>query len=541
MLFEFSESVVVDQAFLDSVVHDSDMTAWVGTVDGAYATNISLDAAMLNDLVKETNNTTSSTARWANFNGGEVAGNVLVIAASVDDSTPEDKFKVRKIKFQKTAPGIYNNVATVTAGGVTDSDPSHYKNPDAAPSAKIGDFVWNDYDRDGQQDFNEPGIAGVTVQLLNTNHEVIATTTTNSDGLYSFNGLEAGQYKVKFIAPTGLVFSPQYRGTDANNGSNADPHTGKTDWIHLSDHQFDHTIDAGLYEAAVDKMFEAEHFEWKDSPWRTYDSSSASGGKYIQAPNGSGSCYNAPPSYSSVKYNFDVDQSGKYELSARVLAGNSSDNSLWVRVNGGSWIQWHMDVTSDWTWQSVTDGWEQYARTFQFEAGKQNTLEIKVREDGTKIDKWMVSKLATNTIVLDVSDTTVHGDWVVEVDEHGNEYLVASNNTAHYSTPPAGSELSFSFNVEQAGVFKMHALVNAADGSSNSFWVQIDDGAWIQWHLAVTNGQWTWQTVSASGQAVDFHLEAGHHTLKIKVREGGTMLSKIVITDDEEIDLTLYG
>ncbi|MEM1069868.1 MAG: SdrD B-like domain-containing protein, partial [Planctomycetota bacterium] len=536
VLFEFSETVVVDKVFLDSVYHDSDATFWVGTVNG----DVSFDKDLLDSLVKETNNTTSNDARWADFNGGQVAGNVLVVAASVDDHTPEDKFKVCKVKFKKTLPGLYHNLGTLITDDITDSDPSNYKNPVKPPSGKIGNFVWNDYDRDGRQDSSEPGIPGVTVELLNASSDVVATTTTDSEGMYNFTGLESGQYKVRFIAPQDFVFTAQYKGSDADNGSNADPHTGKTDWIHIADHECDNTIDAGLYEKAVDKMFEAEDYDYKESPWKVYHSSSASGGEYIKAPNGSGSHYNSTPHEKSVKYSFDVHKTGNYELSARVLANSAADNSLWVRVNGGSWVQWHINIDSDWQWQTVTDGWDQYTTTFHLQEGT-NHLEVKVREDGTKVDKWMVSKLSANTVVLDVADTTVNGDWVVNTDEYGNEYLVASNNAAHYSTPPEGSELSFNFSVENSGVFKMHALVNASDTGSNSFWVQINDGAWIQWHLSVTDGDWEWQTVNESGEAVDFHLEAGNHTLKIKVREGGAMLSKIVITDDEEIDLTLYG
>lgn len=541
VLFEFSENVVVDQAFLDSVVGDSDLSVWIGTVPGAFGNHQTLSDALLNGLTNEVNNTTSSSARWANFNGGEVVGNVLVLAASTVDATPEDRFKIRKVKFQHLTDGIYANIGKVDAGDVWDSDPSHYKNPVQQPSAQIGNFVWNDADRDGKQDIGEHGISGVTVNLLDTNHQVLQTTTTDGDGFYSFTQLEAGDYVVEFVAPNDFVFSPQGLGSTNDNGSDADPVTGKTHVINLSAHEVDNTIDAGLYESAVDFMFEAEDYEWIDYPWQVYHSSSASGGQFIKAPNGTGSHYNSPPSGKKVMYQFNVDQAGNYEISGLVKASNSSNNSVWVKIDSEPWVQWHMDVTgSSFQWQNVTDGWDQHATAFHLSQG-QHTMQLRVREDGTRLDKFMFSKLATTTVVIDAANyDSISGAWEVEVDDDGNEFLLAANGTgSHYSTIPSGNELTYDFSVGQAGTYEMHALVSALNGGDNSFWVAIDDGEWVQWHLTVTNGQWQWQTVTNGFDqtAVTFDLSEGNHTLRIKVREDGTKLDKIVITNDFDLDL----
>ncbi|MFH1194404.1 MAG: SdrD B-like domain-containing protein, partial [bacterium] len=60
----------------------------------------------------------------------------------------------------------------------------------------IGDYVWHDKDVDGIQDTNEPGIESVVVQLIQSN-AVVATTTTDANGLYQFTGLANGTYVVK--------------------------------------------------------------------------------------------------------------------------------------------------------------------------------------------------------------------------------------------------------------------------------------------------------------------------------------------------------
>ncbi|KAA3631576.1 MAG: hypothetical protein DWQ02_16260, partial [Bacteroidetes bacterium] len=56
----------------------------------------------------------------------------------------------------------------------------------AAP-IEIGNLVWMDVDTDGVQDGGEPGIAGVTVELLDAGMNVIASTVTDANGGYYFN------------------------------------------------------------------------------------------------------------------------------------------------------------------------------------------------------------------------------------------------------------------------------------------------------------------------------------------------------------------
>ncbi|HWM93380.1 MAG TPA: SdrD B-like domain-containing protein [Thermoanaerobaculia bacterium] len=69
-------------------------------------------------------------------------------------------------------------------------------------TGSIGDRVWKDTDGDGSQDSSEPGLNGVTVQLLNSGGTVIATQTTSGNGNYSFSGLPAGTYRVKVVSST---------------------------------------------------------------------------------------------------------------------------------------------------------------------------------------------------------------------------------------------------------------------------------------------------------------------------------------------------
>ena len=78
------------------------------------------------------------------------------------------------------------------------------------PSYSIGNRVWFDTDNDSARDNGvEVGVAGVIVELYSVdalgNYTLVATTTTDANGYYRFDGLPAGDYSVVIPADN---FSP---------------------------------------------------------------------------------------------------------------------------------------------------------------------------------------------------------------------------------------------------------------------------------------------------------------------------------------------
>ena len=74
------------------------------------------------------------------------------------------------------------------------------------PIGTISGFVWEDFNNDGEINFDEFAIEGATVTLTGTDdlgNAVTATTTTDSDGLYAFTDLRAGTYTVTETQPAG--------------------------------------------------------------------------------------------------------------------------------------------------------------------------------------------------------------------------------------------------------------------------------------------------------------------------------------------------
>jgi hypothetical protein len=72
--------------------------------------------------------------------------------------------------------------------------------------ARVEGQVFADANGNGRQDRGEAGVAGVTVELLNSDGAVIATTRTGRDGRYYFTQFpETGDYQVRVTPPAGSV------------------------------------------------------------------------------------------------------------------------------------------------------------------------------------------------------------------------------------------------------------------------------------------------------------------------------------------------
>ncbi|MEI8199491.1 MAG: SdrD B-like domain-containing protein [Eubacteriales bacterium] len=122
--------------------------------------------------------------------------------------------------------------------------------------ASLGDRVWNDKNTDGIQNAGESGIAGITVELLDGAGALLASTTTNGSGLYSFADLDPGTYQVRFTNPSGnykfsLPGIGSDRTIDSDGAASGDELTATSGLITLTTGQVDLTVDQGMYLGRV--------------------------------------------------------------------------------------------------------------------------------------------------------------------------------------------------------------------------------------------------------------------------------------------------
>ncbi len=154
---------------------------------------------------------------------------------------------------QTTAMAINLQVGTVTVV-VRDADgcvatASVTIEEEADCKAKIGDFVWEDGNRDGIQGEGpkEAGLSGVTVKLLNKDGGVLRITQSDAFGKYLFEGLRPGQYLVEFDAPEGYSATLPNRGNNKEKDSDINMLTLRSSLVTLDYNDCDTSIDAGFY------------------------------------------------------------------------------------------------------------------------------------------------------------------------------------------------------------------------------------------------------------------------------------------------------
>ncbi len=99
---------------------------------------------------------------------------------------------------QTTAPAIYyvTLVAGQSISGLTFGD---------FQLATVTGEVFSDINDDGNLDPGDPGLSGWTVDLLNSVSKVVSTTTTDSNGDYSFDDVGPGLYSIAAVVQPGYV------------------------------------------------------------------------------------------------------------------------------------------------------------------------------------------------------------------------------------------------------------------------------------------------------------------------------------------------
>ncbi len=111
----------------------------------------------------------------------------------------------------------------------------------------ISSYAWDDSDLDGIWDETENALPGMTVNLLDDQENIVATTVTDSSGMYSFTGMAAGDYRLQFVAANGLHLTLQDAGDDDTIDSDVDPLTGLTATFTMADMTIVNHLDAGFY------------------------------------------------------------------------------------------------------------------------------------------------------------------------------------------------------------------------------------------------------------------------------------------------------
>ncbi len=148
---------------------------------------------------------------------------------------------------------IFSQTITLASGtepdgsGATNTDVNNTLDFGMWKSNGLGDFVWVDANANGQQDVGEKGLAGVTVRLKNNSGAILATTSTDVNGYYSFYepaNYGTFDYQVEFVTPSG--YTPTFTDMGGNDDNDSDAVDGLITGINVPLGNWNNSLDAGF-------------------------------------------------------------------------------------------------------------------------------------------------------------------------------------------------------------------------------------------------------------------------------------------------------
>ncbi|RRD49460.1 SdrD B-like domain-containing protein [Arachnia propionica] len=157
-------------------------------------------------------------------------GAVVKVTAKVADQVPAAAIDSGFVNIAYVVPAPSEVVEVVPLGENPGANPpaeTPTDNDDDEPlklgRVSIGDFVWVDANRDGQQTKGETPVSGVRVVLRDGAGVVVAETVTDAAGYYGFKDLVPGAaYELVFTAPAGTSWTGQNLGGDDALDSDVD-------------------------------------------------------------------------------------------------------------------------------------------------------------------------------------------------------------------------------------------------------------------------------------------------------------------------------
>jgi hypothetical protein len=177
----------------------------------------------------------------------------------------------------------------------------------------------------------------------------------------------------------------------------------------------------------------------------------ASGGKAVQIPAGNNS-QAAPPATGHGKITFTANVAGQYKVWGRLIDPTTADDSWWVRIDTGTWARWNgIPLGTTYHWDDVHDDQlnNGAAIIYTLTAGT-HTLEFAYREDGTKLDRWLITNdlmftptgsgppAAPTNVNATAGDTQVSLSWTAPFGAATSYNVKRGNMGGPYTTVKSG-------------------------------------------------------------------------------------------------------
>jgi len=255
----------------------------------------------------------------------------------------------------------------------------------------------------------------------------------------------------------------------------------------------------------------------------TESSQDASGGQYAVVPNGVGVGLDVFADTHTVEFCISVPRTSTYRIDARVQTPSTVDNSFYVSVDGGPETLWHVPI--DPAFQDATVN-----ATFDLTAGD-HTVTFHKRETGSRLDRIsLVDTDASCALAQEAEAATLSGAFVTDADGQVGFIGVPDGAGSSYTFSPSNPTAEFCVDVTTAGTFRIDATTLATSTVNDSFFVTVNDGPEVIWHIPNDPAPQT-NSVRSPGETTpaEFTLAAGPNSIVFHLREDGTYLDRIAL------------
>jgi O-glycosyl hydrolase len=155
------------------------------------------------------------------------------------------------------------------------------------------------------------------------------------------------------------------------------------------------------------------------------------------------------------------------------------------------------------------------------------TITVNMQSGVEEVHVWLEAECGTVGSLWNTSSnaTASNGKYVV---------IKPGNNSTASASENSTDQVSFAFDVTEAGNYTVWGRCRVPSANDDSYWVKMDTSAWIMWNSITGGATFMWDDVhnsNAGSQVMVYSLIPGSHTLTFAYREDGAELDKIYITN----------
>ncbi|MCF8358404.1 MAG: glycosyl hydrolase 115 family protein [Prolixibacteraceae bacterium] len=133
-------------------------------------------------------------------------------------------------------------------------------------------------------------------------------------------------------------------------------------------------------------------------------------------------------------------------------------------------------------------------------------------------------------IYFEAESGIIGSNWDLHIDgfSSGAAYIMTKPGIEKLDNASADAIniVTYTFKICKDDNYTLWARVFAPSPNDDSFWIKMDNGNWTMWNNIRGGNNWSWDYINQ-----DYYLDTGYHTLTICMREDGTGLDKLCLSN----------